>query len=233
MLTTTVRKFGYRLATIGQRRSLPKGYYSQFGQDRFVAEELLPGLQGGTFVDIGANDGVTFSNTFHFEKELGWRGVAFEPLPWAFEKLRLSRRCILVNGCVTDFDGETSFVACEGPTEMLSGIASKFDPEHMARIDAAMAEFGGARREITVRCYRLDGVLKANGISHVDYLSVDTEGGEFDILRSIDFRATPVSVITVENNTNTLNIRRLLEPAGFELVAVTGADEVYRHRDCR
>jgi len=54
------------------------------GQDVFVAE-LLSFKKNGVFVDIGANDGVTISNTWYFEKELGWDGIAIEPIPQIYE----------------------------------------------------------------------------------------------------------------------------------------------------
>src|SRR5258706_11369284 len=59
-------------------------YYSQHSQDRFVDNFLLHGKRGGVFVDVGAYDGVALSNTYYFEKELGWQGICIEPNPMAF-----------------------------------------------------------------------------------------------------------------------------------------------------
>ena len=88
-----------------------EGYFSQCGQDKFIVEKLLNGLTNGVFVEVGANDGVTFSNTYFMEKNLGWTGVAVEPLPRAFRELSANRKCNVLNGCVSNFNGDVQFLA--------------------------------------------------------------------------------------------------------------------------
>ena len=66
--------------------------YSQHGQDLYVYETFFKNSAAkGCFVEIGAYDGVTLSNTLLFERHLGWSGLCIEPLPSAFEKLRTNR----------------------------------------------------------------------------------------------------------------------------------------------
>src|ERR1700730_1429338 len=67
-------------------------YFSQTGQDKFLNERVFGAKRDGTFVDIGAADGVFLSNTYFFEKELAWCGVCVEPRPEAFSRLVASRR---------------------------------------------------------------------------------------------------------------------------------------------
>jgi len=76
--------------SLGARSSLWSPYFSQNGQDEFFLEELFVGQDSGFFVDIGANDGVTFSNTYALERK-GWRGLCVEPHPDVFEQLRRNR----------------------------------------------------------------------------------------------------------------------------------------------
>src|SRR5207244_12639635 len=72
-------------------------YYSQHSQDRFIDNFLLHGKRDGVFVDVGAYDGIALSNTYYFEKELGWSGSFIEPNPVAFERLAQNRNCVSLN----------------------------------------------------------------------------------------------------------------------------------------
>ena len=63
----------------------------------------------------------------------------------------------------------------------------------------------------------------------IDYLSIDTEGGEFDILCSFDFNAVFVHLVTVENNHYDLRIRNSMRRFGFRIVAIAGVDEIYEN----
>ena len=75
-----------------------EGYYSQYGQDRWIAETVLPGKQAGVFVDVGAHDGVRFSNTLFLERQLNWTGLAIEPLVDVYERLVSNRTCATIRG---------------------------------------------------------------------------------------------------------------------------------------
>ena len=64
-------------------------YYSQDGQDRFLDQKFFKEKTAGTFIEVGANDGITYSNTYFLEKFRQWKGICIEPHPGAFEKLCL------------------------------------------------------------------------------------------------------------------------------------------------
>lgn len=66
-------------------------YYSQYQQDRILNEFIFRNARAGAFLDIGAYDGVLFSNTCFFERDLGWRGICVEPTPHIFAQLRKNR----------------------------------------------------------------------------------------------------------------------------------------------
>ena len=206
-----------------------EGYSSQHGQDKYINETFFKGREGGVFIDIGANDGVSLSNTLFFEKALKWDGLAIEPLPTTFEKLKANRGCTVVNACVNDVDGEVSFMAVDGYAEMLSGIVDRYDDRHMARIKREQEKRGGSATQITVPGYKLSTLLKDTPFQTIDYMNIDTEGSEFEILKSIDFKKIQVGIITVENNYNDTRFRSHLDACGYDLVAVVG-DEIYRRR---
>src|ERR1700722_4426554 len=111
--------------------------FSQFGQDKFVFERFFKdSREPGVFVEIGAYDGVTFSNTLLFE-ELGWRGICIEPMPSAFEKLQAARAAICVNCAVSDNAGQGSFLEVEMPSvfeKMYSGLKANYDERHKRTI---------------------------------------------------------------------------------------------------
>ena len=85
------------------------GYYSQYGQDKFIHETFFSNKRDGTFVEIGASDGFFISNTYFFEKNLNWKGICIEPNPKLFSSLKKNRNCICYNCCILDCDDEKEF----------------------------------------------------------------------------------------------------------------------------
>lgn len=205
-----------------------RGFYGQCGQDVFLVEDVFGRQRDGVFVDVGAHDGIRFSNTYYLERHLGWQGLAIEPLPEVYEALRRNRRCDTVQGCVANAAGEVRFLAITGYGTMLSGIVDEYDPRHVARIDRELADRDSRRDIITVPAYTLAELLEEHGLTRVDYLSIDVEGPELKILESIPFDRFDIRVISVENNYQDLRLRRVLRRAGYTLIARAGPDEFYR-----
>jgi FkbM family methyltransferase len=201
--------------------------FSQHGQDAFVYETFFKSKDGqGYFVDVGAYDGVTFSNSLFFERHLGWSGICIEPLPAAFEKLQGSRTAVCLNCAVADRDGKGEFVDVDMPNfgKMYSGLRAEYDQRHVQILNAYMT---GARL-IEVPLRRLADILDENGVRKIDYLSVDTEGGELKILKSIDLKSYDVGVISVENNYKDAAISDHLLGFGYRLIKTfAGFDELY------
>jgi len=219
--------------------ALMGGYQSQSGQDRYVHEVFFKNVKDGVFVDIGAYDGVTFSNSYFFEKDLNWKGICIEPIPEHFATLKQKRNCFCVHGCVTDHNGEAEFlhVAKTDKTEknyhldMLSGLQKKYDPRHMERVRKEVSAYNGKLEILNAPCFTLNKLLEEKGFNHVNFLSLDTEGGEFDILKSIDFDKFIIDVITVENNYGENEIPQFLESKGYRIAKTLGADVIFVHRD--
>lgn len=205
-----------------------EGYYSQSGQDKWIIEKFFPRKEFGTFVDIGANDGISLSNTYLLEQR-GWKGIAVEPNPYIYEKLVKNRKCITVQGCIASIPGIKRFRVISGYSEMLSGLVDEYDPRHIKRIETEIESKGGEFKDIEVYCYNLVDLLKNHGFSQVDYLSIDVEGAEYNILRSIDFNRIHISVIGVENAYRDWRIPQLLVSKGFVFHSIVG-DEFYQNR---
>lgn len=228
----SINEFIYRRrnsSVVKLQPQVDRGFASH-GQDVFIAESLLPHVSRGVFVEVGANDGVSLSNTCFFERELQWSGIAVEPLPRAYGQLINNRTCRSVQGCVSDSDGEAQFLEITGDCEMLSGLVGKYDAQHRRRIRRNLRRHQGATRQITVPCFTLESLLVRHGIDHVNYLSVDTEGGEIDILKSIDFAKYPIDVVSAENNYFDAALASFMQDQGYALVAIAGVDEIYCRR---
>jgi FkbM family methyltransferase len=209
-------------------------YHSQCQQDQIIHEKFFWNSPAGTFVDIGAHNGITFSNTCFFEKELGWTGICIEPIPEVFEQLIVNRKCHCIQGCITDYSGEGKFFRVKSPithVEMLSGLAKKYNPTHFNRMHFELSQSGGSVETINVKCYVLHEVLEQKGITHVNLLSIDTEGGEFEILSSIDFSKFQVDVITVEDNYNDPRFIPFLQEKGFNFVGHVEQDLLFMHKN--
>ncbi len=150
------------------------------------------GRRRGYFVEFGATDGQSLSNTWYLEKVMGWNGILAEPGPAYQKSLRSNRGCIVSNKCVHSVSGRTvDFVAAR-------------EPEFSRISDIAPGDSHEARREgvtVPVETISLNDLLLEHGAPrHVDFLSVDTEGSEFEILNALDFDRWRPRTIAVEHN---------------------------------
>jgi len=207
--------------------SLPHGT-GACGQDVLIAE-LLNNKKEGTFLDIGANDGITISNTYYLEKELNWNGVAVEPIPSIFAKLQSTRKCGLVNGCIAPSAGVARFIELSGQTNMLSTLANNNSGLTARRIRNNLSRHGSNLKEIEVKCYTFAGIVQEHKLRNIDFLSIDTEGGELEIIKEIDFDRVNVKIISVENNYFDREIRAYLENNGFIYIGNFKVDEIYMY----
>lgn len=206
------------------------GFYSQNGQDKFLLERVFRGKRNGVFVEIGAHDGVSFSNTFAMEKHWGWKGVAVEPMGKAYAKLLANRTCLAIQACVAARAGTVEFIEVDGYSEMLSGMVASFDPRHVERMEREVAEHGGTVVRQAVPCLSLDDVFSRGGFPEIDYLSVDVEGAEQEVLQVETLRKWPVAVVSAENNFAESGLREHMGLAGYRLLARVGADDIYQRR---
>lgn len=166
--------------------------FSQIGQDLFVLH-VLNEKRGGYFVEFGATDGVSLSNTCLLERQFGWKGICAEPSRRWHPELRVNRACAIDTRCVWSSSGESL-----GFSEYEDGEYSKLSS--FAGTDGHAAHRKLARH-YDVETVTLTDLLASHGApTDIDYLSIDTEGSELEILAAHDFDRYRFRVITVEHN---------------------------------
>jgi FkbM family methyltransferase len=147
-------------------------FYSQAMQDNWVCE-VLNYKPNGFYIDIGGYDGVTTSNTYAFETQLGWTGICVEPNTDLYSMMRKNRRNNCINAAISDYNG-----ICHFGNDRIVENSNTF-----------------------VNCYTLDQLLINNSAPReIDYLSIDIEGDEHKVLSNFNFKNWDIKLMTVEHN---------------------------------
>ncbi|WP_233702654.1 FkbM family methyltransferase [Hyunsoonleella flava] len=185
---------------------------SQIKQDLFVLSELNF-KTNGFFIEFGATDGISMSNTFLLEKEFSWKGILAEPAKCWHEALEKNRIGPIEKDCVWHKTGE-ALEFQESHSSTLSTIVGFGDEDYHSKNR-------NNGNQYTVKTISLnDLLLKYNAPEVIDYLSVDTEGSEYIILNSLNFKKYKFRVITVEHNYTEIRdkIQKLLTSKGYRRV---------------
>lgn len=167
---------------------------SKEGQDRWVLG-VLQGKRNGYFVDIGAHDGKSASNTYRLERDYGWKGICVEPGTAGFQALQQNRSCILEPVAMYSSDGTVPFIN-RGRHKQLSGIPTDECCSYYTEQAKAAGHQVETRPAMTVNTL----LGKHNAPQYIDYLSLDAEGAEYEIIRVMDFSRYVFRTITVEHN---------------------------------
>ena len=185
---------------------------SQLGQDLFALSQT--GFKrNGFFVEFGATNGVDLSNSLLLEKNFGWDGILVEPSKTWQTSLKMNRAVTIDFSCIWNkSDIELDF--------------NETDAAQLSTIDSySSMDFHGELREsgrkYKVKTLSLNDLLeKYSAPRIIDYLSIDTEGSEFEILEAVDFAKWKFKLITCEHNftANRSKIEQLLCRNGYKRV---------------
>ena len=202
-------------------------YTSQAGQDA-VADMVFKRRTGGTFADIGGYDGVTGSNTLFLESHRGWTGILAEPVRAQRAKASAFRRCPCLPYAVAAEDGTARMIEVrEGFTQM-SGLEGSYDEGLLARVRADPRH---AEEVVEVETRTLSRILTDAGLTDVDFLSLDIEGGELAVLETFPFDRHRIGLWSIENNTADPRLGQVMSAAGYRLIEFCGPDELWLHSD--
>lgn len=203
-------------------RPLPSDFVSNF----FGLEE------GGFFIDVGASDGIIWSNTLGLEINNNWKGICIEPHPYTFKQLTSETKGIIrtaecLNVAISKEEETCDFQMFEGDwdSHMLSGLVKNYDPRQKERDD--FKRNSNQSKIIKVKCIPLQKIFNERNITHVDYLSIDTEGSELNILQSINFEKTSFRLISVESNYESDNLDEFLLSKGYTFREKLACDRFY------
>jgi len=206
-------------------------FLSQVGQDKWVYDKFFTNRCGGVYLDIGAHDGKGISNSYFFEHEANWRGMCVEPNPQTFKTLAVNRpRCININAVLGQEKKKMTFRVVKG-VDVLSGLVEFMDPRHLDRI-AGEKKLNNLKDEdiydVQVDMLQATELLEVHDMLNIDFLSLDTEGSELQILRSFDWSKINIHVMTVENNFRSSDVKDYLKEKGITFVNnLSGQDDLY------
>jgi FkbM family methyltransferase len=200
-------------------------FYSQHGEDSLLSK--IFGIKTGTCVEVGANDGVTFSNTLHFEQQ-GWTCVLVEPTPRLCTSIRRTRHSKL-------FECAASFGRGEAVLNVADGLELYSSVEKTSTMAHAIAAQARPQEQIRVPTRTLDDMLDEAGVRSVDFVTIDVEGHELSVLKGFTISRWQPRVVIVEDNTDLKDtpVCELMRRAGYVRFYRSGGNDWYASKSDR
>ena len=214
----------HQIHTISNMLSPSPLFFSQAGQDRLI-DRLLGGKRDGVFVDIGGYDGVTGSNTLFFEVFRNWTGILVEPSPTQLKLAENARKCPCLGYAVAGKSGKADFMEVTSGYTQMSGFLDSYDADLLSKVRT-----NPQHKEVIHNLPKktLQSILEEQKLNKIDFLSLDVEGGEMDILTNFPFDKFDIDVFSIENNTQSSDLPQLMKSKGYDLVEFVGVDDIYR-----
>ncbi len=191
-------------------------YYSQEYQDFVIDNMIFHKKNNGVFIDIGANEPIYINNTYFLEKERNWTGLAFEPQKSRREKWNC-RKTECLPFALSAENGEREFTEYIKEYDYMSGFSS------------VVSYDGEVKEKYTVQTRKLSDILEERGIKHVDYVSIDVEGAELEVLAGIDFDKCDFTCFTIELETReeTFEVRKFMIEHGYVFLGRLWQDDIW------
>ena len=215
---------------------------SQIQQDIILDQQIFKEKSNGVFVEVGALDGFGASNTWFFEMERNWSGLLIEPNPVEFNKRNQHPRpnSIFENCAISDVEMDINFLSIEGPCNVLSGIMEFYNTQHLERINRELEmysnhpeghELYSRKEQIPMKAVRLESLFNKHNITKIDFISIDVEGAELQVLNSINFDKVDIGVFMIENNYGLEKETEFLSSKGYKLLGNIQWDSVFIKND--
>tara|TARA_R110000823_G_scaffold102276_4_gene219335 strand:- start:621 stop:1259 length:639 start_codon:yes stop_codon:yes gene_type:complete len=187
------------------------GYYGQFSTDVLI-ELFFKNKQHGVCVEVGVANGIRGSNTLYFEKK-GWNTLCVEPNPEYFQQAKKIRQRVLNYACGATTSTEEFSIFDIGDKNIMSSLSSLHPDERLIKSHKHLIN---DVKKIQVKVRTLNALLElANMPKNIDFISIDTEGTELDVLRGLDLNYWNVGLLVVENNFEDPEISEHLSDYGF------------------
>lgn len=197
-------------------------YYGQHGEDKII-ETFFKNKNNGVSIEVGAYDGISGSNTIYFEK-LGWRVLCIEPNPQEYEKcMKVRKECY--NCCIGEQDREDIEFNIFHLGNNTSAISSLVPDERLIKSHKHLIT-GTSTCKVKVRS--LTSLLEEiNFPKEIDFVSIDTENTELDVLKGFDLTKYNVKLLVIENNFNESFLEDYLVSFGYKKVHRLGVNDFY------
>lgn len=193
----------------------------QYGQTKALLQ-YCNNLMGGVFIDVGCNDGYELSNTYYLEKMLDWKGVLFEPNKDYFEQACHNRWNTVYNAAIWKEKCEENFLHIKGYSELISGLINGYTIPYYERVQREIKAYEQEAQIYPIPCIGLNNIVEITGIKKADYLSLDTQSSEYQVLKSYDETVLPIKVIG-------LDTQGCLEEEIFDILKGKGYRKLWKH----
>lgn len=205
-------------------------YYSQCQEDVFLNSNIFKNKKKGTYIELGALDGVLYSNTKFFEDTLDWKGILIEPHPEKFRYLKKNRpNNFLFNNLVSSHKENLEFRYFVNHHAAVSGVENTLSQHHF---DCYFDKYKSVlpQKTVSIKPVSLTDIVKSTDLKHIDLLSLDVEGHEYEVLKSWDF-SIPIDIILIE----TLGVqpekdelcRKILIENNYKFITKYKANEIF------
>ena len=176
-----------------------KKFYSQCQEDKYLNECIFKNMENGIYIELGALDGTLYSNTKFFEDSLNWKGILIEPHPEKFKSLKINRPNNLLFNDLVSCNGETlKYRYFIDGFSAVSGIENTLPDKHFIDyFDNNLIVNNNEQNIIEIKSKTLTEIVRNSNYKHIDLLSLDVEGHEYEVLLSWDF-SIPIYIILVE-----------------------------------
>ncbi|MBN2106043.1 MAG: FkbM family methyltransferase [Deltaproteobacteria bacterium] len=201
--------------------------------------KLLPYIDfpNGFFIEVGANDGISQSNTLYFERYKGWKGLLIEAIPGLAEKCRQNRPKCIVENCAlvaAAYPEKTVEMRYCNLMSLVKGSLNS-DEDEKKRILSGMQHLAKDEKTYIVKvpAKTLSEVLNKHSIEHIDLLSLDVEGYESQVLKGIDFNKQRIEFMLIEARDREdieAVISHLYKPIAILNTTESYSDILYRRR---
>jgi FkbM family methyltransferase len=173
-------------------------YYSQCKEDEFLNENIFKNKKNGTYIELGALDGILYSNTKFFEDKLHWTGILIEPHPNKFISLKQNRpNNFLFNNLVSCHTEPLEFRYFVDYHAAVSGVENTLSKHHFDNYFDHEYNQSLPQNKIYIKPVSLSEIIRKTKLPHIDFLSLDVEGHEYEVLQSWDF-SIPIDIILIE-----------------------------------
>ena len=197
-------------------------YYGQWETDRII-EEYFP-YRDGICVEVGAYDGIKGSNTKLFE-DRGWATICIEPNPYIFKELQQNRNGLCLNLACDNFFGKAELEVFDFKSNIQSSLTSLRTDK---RLINEYSDAINKRHFVRVNVDTLTNIFNSFSVYHlIDFISIDTEGTELQVLQGLDLIKYKPKLLVVENNYNDSDIEDYLRPYNYNKILRYKVNDFY------